>query len=345
MNTNANTTPETITTAGPLNLNAAAIHQANSLSQWDAGAGLAGEANAVYLEGLKTFAPRDSWTPEQAAYMAGRAADWRALCEKSYNDVISRRGAWAPWTVTGRAGYNTKRMTARADAQMRAAQEWDEKRARFLENTKKTLAAMVPLEQQLEAYRRGKETPIASDDPNALEKLDARLSFLNAAHERYKTVNAYYRKHKTLVGCPGFEDHKARALDEEIKNDWRARPAPFPPYVLQNSSANIRRLEERRAQLQKLRAQAQAQPKNNAPETFDSFQVQEDADTMRLKIIFDDKPDENTRAILKAHGFRWAPSAKAWQRQLTGNARFALRHVLAKLAPDHQQDAPPVQRS
>lgn len=30
-----------------------------------------------------------------------------------------------------------------------------------------------------------------------------------------------------------------------------------------------------------------------------------------------DKPDEAIRGELKAEGFRWAPSQKAWQRQLT----------------------------
>ena len=35
----------------------------------------------------------------------------------------------------------------------------------------------------------------------------------------------------------------------------------------------------------------------------------------RVQIIFDDTPDEATRAKLKAHGFRWAPSEGAWQTQ------------------------------
>lgn len=338
MNANANTAPETITTPAPLRLNPSAISQANSASQFNAGDALAREANAVYLEGLKAFAPSDAWTPEQAAYMEARVAAWRNLCEKSYNDVISRRSSWAPWTVTGPAGYNSRRMNARADAQMNAAQEWAEKRARFLENTKKGLADMVPLERQLEAYRRGKDTPIESADPHALEKLSARLEFLYAAQTRCKAINAYYRKHKTLVGCEGIADEKARAMDEKIKSDWRSHPVPFPPYVLQNNGANIRRLEARREQLAKIRAQPG--PETNATKTFDTFQVQEDTETMRLKIIFDDKPDDETRAILKANGFRWAPSVKAWQRQLTGNARCALRSVLARLAPEGQQDVP-----
>ena len=41
----------------------------------------------------------------------------------------------------------------------------------------------------------------------------------------------------------------------------------------------------------------------------------------RLQIIFPDKPSADERALLKGRGFRWAPSANAWQRKLTNNAR------------------------
>lgn len=339
MTTNTNR-PETTTTPAPLRLNADAINQANSLSHFDAGDVLARDANAVYLDGMKLFTPRPEWTPEQAAYMARRAETWRELCEKSFNDVISRRGSWAPWSVTGRANYNSRKMNARADAEMNAARQWAEKRARFLHNTKKGLASLVPLDKQLEAYRRGWAGEIAGDDPHALEKLDARITFLKAEQERYKKINAHYRKHKTLVGYEGLSDEKARGLDDEIKSPNRMYNVPFPPYVLQNNNANIRRLEQRRAQLQKARDAAQAAPETNAPKTFDTFQVQEDAQTMRLKIIFDDKPDADTRALLKSHGFRWAPSVQAWQRQLTPNARYALRRLLDKMALGAQEEAP-----
>ena len=345
---NANTKPDPITTApqpsqapainpGPLQLNAAAISQANSASQFDAGDGLASEARAVYLEGLKALAPREDWTPEQAAFMAARAEGWRQLCEQSYNDVINRRGSWVPWTVAGRSGYNARKMNARADAQMRAGLEWAEKRERYLANTKKALRAMRPLEVQLDAYRRGSEEPISSDDPHALEKLDARLEHLNQAHERYKAINAHYRKHKTMQGYPGIEDHRAASMDQAIKEDWRPNPVPFPAYVLQNSSANIRRLTQRRAQIAKAQERASQPASDNAGQTFQGFQVLEDAQTNRLKIIFDDKPDADTRALLKSNGFRWAPSAGAWQRQLTTAARYALKFILPKLAPEDQE--------
>ena len=43
---------------------------------------------------------------------------------------------------------------------------------------------------------------ISADDPQALEKLQARLEKLEAKQKEMRAVNAYYRKHKTLDGCP-----------------------------------------------------------------------------------------------------------------------------------------------
>ena len=56
---------------------------------------------------------------------------------------------------------------------------------------------------------------------------------------------------------------------------------------------------------------------------FDGGRVEANKEDNRLQIIFDDKPDEKTRAALKSNGFRWAPSVGAWQRQLNDNAIYA----------------------
>ncbi len=45
-------------------------------------------------------------------------------------------------------------------------------------------------------------TAISSDDPEAVEKLQAKLEGLQAGQTMMKVVNAYYRKHRTLDSCP-----------------------------------------------------------------------------------------------------------------------------------------------
>ena len=52
-------------------------------------------------------------------------------------------------------------------------------------------------------------------------------------------------------------------------------------------------------------------------------------DEMRLQLVFDGKPAEKTREILKSNGFRWAPSQTAWQRLLNDNSEYALKRIAA----------------
>ena len=65
---------------------------------------------------------------------------------------------------------------------------------------------------------------------------------------------------------------------------------------------------------------------------MDGSRLVENTEIMRLQLIFPDKPDEETRNILKGNGFRWSPKNGAWQRQLTNNAKYAANQVLETLA-------------
>lgn len=63
---------------------------------------------------------------------------------------------------------------------------------------------------------------------------------------------------------------------------------------------------------------------------FDGGEVVANDEANRLQIFFDGKPGDSMRDILKSRGFRWAPSVKAWQRQLNNNAMAAAKKVLAE---------------
>lgn len=55
----------------------------------------------------------------------------------------------------------------------------------------------------LQMLKRAHTLAVKSDDPEALDYLRAKLDQLQTAHQTMKDANAYYRKHKTLDGCPG----------------------------------------------------------------------------------------------------------------------------------------------
>jgi hypothetical protein len=58
---------------------------------------------------------------------------------------------------------------------------------------------------------------------------------------------------------------------------------------------------------------------------------------MRLQLLFDGKPNDEIRSILKSHGFRWSPYNEAWQRQLTNNAKYETKLVLKEIEKLEQE--------
>lgn len=163
---------------------------------------------------------------------------------------------------------------------------------------------------------------IQSGDPEAVRQLEEKLARLEKDHSAMKAANAYYRKHKTLDGCPGLTPELARQV-----NSFRADgAAPFSGYPMQLSLANIKRTRQR---LEELKAAKSASPVEQ--ETPAGVVYREDPDAMRVQLVFSGKPDADTRALLKSNGFRWAPSVGAWQRQLTESGKTAARRVLDQL--------------
>ncbi|MEY8319227.1 antirestriction protein ArdA, partial [Oscillospiraceae bacterium 50-58] len=162
---------------------------------------------------------------------------------------------------------------------------------------------------------------ISADDPNAVSKLESKLAKLEQAQETMKAVNAYYRKNKTLDGCPHLSTEQIEKLKEAMSGSYRANPKPFESYQLSNNNAEIRRLKDR------ITALTRRKELGYVGWEFDGGRVEANTADNRLQIFFDEKPDKEIREELKGNGFRYAPSAEAWQRQLNDNAIYAADRI------------------
>ncbi|MDL2206547.1 hypothetical protein LJC33_06545 [Eubacteriales bacterium OttesenSCG-928-N13] len=168
---------------------------------------------------------------------------------------------------------------------------------------------------------------IKSNDEKAVEKLTIKLEGLEEFQETMKNANAYYRKLKTLDGCPGLDDQQVTQINENMARSSFYSAIPFPPFALSNNSANIRRTRDRLEELKKRKAIETHE--NDIG--IDGVKVVENSDLMRVQFIFDENPNSEVRDTLKGHGFKWAPSQNAWQRQLTNNGIYAAKQVIAAL--------------
>ena len=151
---------------------------------------------------------------------------------------------------------------------------------------------------------------ISADDPQAVSKLEKKLEKLEASQELMKAVNAYYRKHGTLDGCPHLTEKGIENLKADMASSWHYEKKPFQSWQLSNNNAEIRRLKGRIEELTRHKETAYVGWE------FEGGTVEINREANRLQIYFEGKPDATVRDELKSNGFRWSPKAEAWQRQL-----------------------------
>jgi frataxin-like iron-binding protein CyaY len=231
---------------------------------------------------------------------ARRLAQW-------HNDYNRNQAAYPSQFISGAGGYNMKKHNKQMAREGKLWQEYDQ------------------INDILAQIRSTGTGPVDPADPHAREILEERLQKLQITLERGKAMNAHYRKHKTLKGFDGLTDEKAAEMDAALEAAPPFARTPYPDFELSSLRGKIKRTQEN---LQKLESMEQhkTDPANNLE--FDGGKLYLNMEENRLQILFDDKPDEDTRAALKTNGFHWSPKNKVWQRQLTNNAISAAKRLL-----------------
>ncbi len=272
---------------------------------------------AAILEKVKAKCATDEQR-ERAEYLYNRYCSVLAEAINRDNEIGTRCPSVL---ICGAGNFPTRKKEKQIAA-------WDKN----MENWRKA-------DHYLDMLKRAHTLAVKSDDPEVLDFLRAKLAGLEEAHALMVSANAYYRKNKTLKG---FEGIPADTMA------WITRPGvylpggrngdgsplafygkPFPTYELTNSNANIKRVKQRIETLEAVKASKPVE------EEHDGYTYRENTEAMRVQFQFDGKPDDETRALLKRNGFRWAPSQGVWQRQLNDNGKYAAHRVMEVL--DGQQ--------
>lgn len=152
---------------------------------------------------------------------------------------------------------------------------------------------------------------ISSDDPEAVQKLQAEIDKAEEKQAAMKAYNAKWRKAGNKAG-------------RQADGTWV--DAPFASYQMTNNNANIRRMKQR---IEALKAEAD---RETIEVDAGPCKLVENADENRVQLIFDGKPSAEVRAVLKSHAFRWAPYNGAWQRHLNNAGRYAAKMALKEIA-------------
>ncbi len=153
------------------------------------------------------------------------------------------------------------------------------------------------------------EHPINGSDPDAIEKLENKLSRLQTEHAEHLKAN----KKASAEVKAGRASYAYGTFGTVTTNEGEI----LKTYFTTNESAEIRRIKQR---IESLKKQKESPTKEDSG---DYWNLYEDTEAGRICFAFNGKPEQNIIDTLKHNGFKWSPKNKRWQRQNTDNGRRA----------------------
>lgn len=256
---------------------------------------------------------------EQLTKYGATDEDLQRYCDKFYSIVSAWIGAksnCASSFITGGSGFNTRRAEKANNREHAHSENFYSFRDKVLASYKKA-AERAKKDEKIEAA--GGEAALMREQ---LEKA-------KADHEWMKNVNKVIRKLKKAEEVAAALNCSVANAQELLKPDFCGRIG-VPQYRLTNNLANIKRMEQRVKELEAKEARKESAEQVLAHQG-NGWQLIQNNEVDRLQFIFEGKPSDDVRILLKSNGFKWAPSQNAWQRQITNNAIFSTRHLLPKL--------------
>ncbi len=176
---------------------------------------------------------------------------------------------------------------------------------------------------------------ISSDDPDAVNKLERKLADMEKNHEYMKAANKIVKSKKltqeqklVVLESLGHTEKEAKDL---LYGDFCGRIG-YAGYKLSNNNANMKTVRDRIASIKANVIKAIDAPEVNYPDL--GLKVLRNAEANRIQLIFNGKPCDTVRSLLKSNGFKWAPSQLAWQRNLNNNGIHAANRVIGQLKND-----------
>ena len=245
---------------------------------------------------------------------------------KNYLEMVGIRARTFSTAITGGAGI-TERKIASNEKLMRSEHERLQKHIDLQEKLQERLAKIAK-NKPADQYEEG--DVIKSTDNNATTKLQQKLKMLQERKTMLKNGVVAAKEYQKSKDISVFKQYNIDSeTTEQIINhiDKGGKPTEKDMYswfTMPYLNRDIKEVENRIATLEKNQA------KGTDETLIEGGKIVYNGEAQRLQIFFDGIPSKEVREALKSHAFKWAPTAKAWQRTLTENAKYAVKQYLIK---------------
>lgn len=164
-----------------------------------------------------------------------------------------------------------------------------------------------------------------------VERLQEKLDSLTAAQEMMKAANRIIRN-KNLAEVEKVDELVALGHSEQdaihlMEPDFCGRIG-YADYALRNNLATIK---DTKAKIKRHAAMAERARGGDEVHEYKWGKLVVAFGDERYRFIFDGKPAPNVIRLMKSNAFKWSPSNSAWQRQITVNAKYAVKRMIEQL--------------
>lgn len=165
-----------------------------------------------------------------------------------------------------------------------------------------------------------------------VERLQEKIDNLTRSQEMMKAANKIVRD-KKLAEVEKVDELVALGFREEVaieilhpKYDWM-QPG-FASYSLTNNLAKIKDAE---ARMKRHAAMAERSTEGDEVHEYEWGKLVVAFGDERYRFIFDGKPSQEIINLMKSNAFKWSRANMAWQRQITSNAKYAVKRMIEEL--------------
>lgn len=243
--------------------------------------------------------PEDVRDDYEARYIE-KYKEWLGAMSRCFSQMITGAGGWKPATFRRHERTNAAEHNARE-----RLDEWAEK-----------VIKRCNRQERLTGWAE-------------VERLQDKIDKLTRSQEMMKAANKIVRN-KKLSEVEQVDELVALGFDEQTSIEilhpkWDFQSPGFASYTLSNNLAKIKDAEQRMK-----RHEAMAQTEDTEQEYSWGILAWCYSDE-RVRFIFSDIPSSDVRDLLKHNAFKWSRANGAWQRQITANAKYAVKRILEQL--------------
>ena len=246
-------------------------------------------------------------TDAEREYMEAAAERYRQGYIQHYTAYLHSKSRVVSSAIAGPSNFPARMMQKRngwADAKYSEFQEWDSR----------AKAAILKGLKEMRVAAAGGPAVIMRQEIEAAEKLAGQYVEIRKRFRKEPDPAKRVEILKAITGLEG-KDLAAFVAHNYIDADG------LPAFRMTNNNARIKAMRLRLEEMEKRGATPTSE------KTFDGGRVVDNQDADRIQIFFNERPGPELYGKLKARGFRWSPTAGAWQRYRTQDTRYAVEAI------------------